>query len=72
MGSLSSKRNQSSKFLIYRPCLLDLRTGKAPHLSQRSAVDQKERAAQLSAEKQWGWGVGVWGCVCITLAPHYL
>ncbi len=63
MGSLSSKSNHTSKFYICRPCLLDMRSALAPHLSQRSAVDQycgPNILEQLSAEKQW---VGGGGCV---------
>jgi hypothetical protein len=44
MVSLSSKRSQTSKFCIYKTCLLDMRTALAPHLSQCSAADQLERA----------------------------
>jgi hypothetical protein len=33
-------RGKIPKFCIYRPCLLDMRTALASHLSQRSAADQ--------------------------------
>jgi hypothetical protein len=38
-----------TKLCIYRPCLLDM--GPDTHLSQRSAVDQKERAEYSRTQK---------------------
>jgi hypothetical protein len=70
MGSLSSKRSQTSKFYIYRPCFLDMRSTLAPHLLQGSAADQLERAEYSRTtfrRKTVGGGRGV----CITLSPYY-
>ncbi len=62
---------RETKVCIYRLCLLDMGTAKAPHLSQSWLSTNRSGPnilTQLYAEKQWGGGGGVYYS---TLAPYY-
>jgi hypothetical protein len=70
MGSLSSKRNQTSKFCIYRSCLLDMRTAKKNLVYPNALGCRPKGAGRIFSHNTPQKNSGGGGCVFYT-SPNY-
>jgi hypothetical protein len=75
-GLIIQEEKPNFKICIYRPCLLDMRTAKAAHLSKHSAVNQQEwaeysRTTFSRKTVSGGGGVMYYTCPSVPIAIKY-